>query len=498
MGGGDGRRIAESIEREHLLLYTSNNTIGSSSATNPSVSRVLVIDQDSSIVASLSGQLAESNITLEGLTDPLAALPGGDSGESGDAGSSQADYDFYLIALDLKPIGGLTLIQKLRQRLDSGSRRAGYILMVDQDRHPEEEALLAELGNIEVVAKPVRVTSLIAAVEKSRTKLFHQAHYRNVRRSIESSMKKAPGKPGGLAAKETLLKAFPALGTLSAPLVADVFERTGEATEGMELINQLRRQEPLSLAVINAGARLLLNCGKLEEAAKLFEILDKIAPNHIERLTRMVDVYLALRRPADGVRKMREILALSPEKPELKFDFFDKLWDAGFQDEAKGFAGLASGIRDLVAYYNNKGVLAARGGQAIDAMALYSKALSAFPGSEEMPKIRFNIALSYLQESATEGLAPAKEQLLLALKGDPEFVKAKSLMSKIEKRLNGATSANAAADSYAQEEAISQPEERVAARKDSTAWLPVNAVPSALDNVPAGDDISGEFGIETI
>jgi tetratricopeptide (TPR) repeat protein len=142
-----------------------------------------------------------------------------------------------------------------------------------------------------------------------------------------------------------------------------------------------------------------------------------------------------LKQPDASVAKFRELLALNPENPELKFEMFAKLYQHGFDDQAISFGKETAQPMEIVRHYNNKGVLLAKAGNMAEAVTEYKRALRFYPKFKQNYRIYFNIALAYTNEKNREAYVQAQEYLEKCLELQPEFDKAKNTLDVVRKAL---------------------------------------------------------------
>jgi tetratricopeptide (TPR) repeat protein len=178
-----------------------------------------------------------------------------------------------------------------------------------------------------------------------------------------------------------------------------------------------------------------MRLGKFAEAKACLMKSDELAPQNIERLNEMATAFLHLKDPENSVKKFKEILDLSPENPDVKFEMFSKLYDFGYDEHAVKFGKETAKPMEIVRHYNNKGVMLSKDGKTNDAVSEYQRALKFFPQFKENYRIHFNIALAKLQTKTREGYEEAAVCLRKCLELEPTFDKAKKTLETIEKAL---------------------------------------------------------------
>ncbi len=193
---------------------------------------------------------------------------------------------------------------------------------------------------------------------------------------------------------------------------------------------------PEDIALINAKGRLLMLLGKHKEAAKALEQADKVAPKNIDRINEMATLYLHLKEPQKSVNKMQQLIDLSPEDPDVKFDLYARLYDFGYDDEACQLGKQNSSPMEIVRHYNNKGVLLSREGRSQEALDEYSRAVRFFPKFKENYRIYYNMALAYVSKKTRASYQKAAEYLQKCIDLKSDFDKARITLEKVNKALN--------------------------------------------------------------
>ena len=107
----------------------------------------------------------------------------------------------------------------------------------------------------------------------------------------------------------------------------------------------------------------------------------------------MADLYLQLREPEKAMEKMKESIDYSPDNPEIKFSMYEKLSQAGYERYARDFCEETSSAKEVIRYYNNKGVVLAKQKNHEEAISWYKNALQLIPGAKDIHKIYFHIIL---------------------------------------------------------------------------------------------------------
>jgi tetratricopeptide (TPR) repeat protein len=372
---------------------------------------ILVVDDDGPVAQSLEKALVRYKVKVHRALDLESAL----------VAFAKNQFDAVLVELEFAPIPGLALIQKWRNHKVAEKRSTPFIVTSGQSRDAADECLIRELGDVEILGKPFNVPQILtylsrAAATRKRVLAFEEfqqkilIHYAN----------------GGNfeVAAEIVLKKIPEFGAMGLELLYDLYERANKFEEALQIVTQMLESKPSDIALINTKGRLLLRLKKYADAAVWLEKADALAPGKIVRLNEMAGMYLSLNRPNDAIKKFNELLEISPENPDLKFEMFSKLYECGFDDKALEFGKKTASPMDIVRHYNNRGVLLSKEGKTDEALIEYDRAIRFFPKYKENYRIYFNMAVAHTLTKSRENLELAAAALIKCLELAPEFDKA--------------------------------------------------------------------------
>ena len=115
----------------------------------------------------------------------------------------------------------------------------------------------------------------------------------------------------------------------SLDVVIDILSDLDRWDEALEFVNEHLAKSPKNPKLLNEKSKILLKQGKSREALKIMEVLDQEAPNNIDRINSMAQLYLEVRQPDHSVEKMREMIDFHPEDENLKFSLFSKSSEMG-------------------------------------------------------------------------------------------------------------------------------------------------------------------------
>ena len=218
-------------------------------------------------------------------------------------------------------------------------------------------------------------------------------------------------------------------------MLYDLYEKADRLDDARMIITPLLERDPNNIALLNAMGRILLRQGKFDDAKPFMEKADQLAPQNVDRLGRMAEMYMELKEPDQTVDKYKEILSLMPDSPERKFEMFGRLFDNGFDEQAVNFGKECANPMEIVRHYNNKGVIFSRDKKTDDALSEYKRALQFYPTFKENYRIYFNIALANMQNKSRESYEIAEKNLTKCLELAPDFEKAQKALEMVLKAL---------------------------------------------------------------
>lgn len=167
------------------------------------------------------------------------------------------------------------------------------------------------------------------------------------------------------------------------------------------------------------------------EAEPFMTAADKLAPENIERIADMAQMYLSMKDPGKSVDSFRRLISLNPDKPDLKFTAIGDLFKHGFDDQARDLSATTTNPTEVVRHYNNKGVMSAKAGRFDEAIEGYKRAIALYPTFQGLYKIYFNMALAHIRSEQDGDFAQAMTSLETCLKLNKKYEAAVVLMEKL-------------------------------------------------------------------
>ena len=119
--------------------------------------KILVVDRDDSFLTSVELGLARHNIKVIKANKLETAMYQFNTNR----------FDVAMIEVDFGELPGLALIQKWRQSETLEKQTVGIIAITGQGRTSHEEGLIRELGEIEIVSKPLNMTSIVSTIARA-------------------------------------------------------------------------------------------------------------------------------------------------------------------------------------------------------------------------------------------------------------------------------------------------------------------------------------------
>lgn len=393
------------------------------SNTNNLPNKILVIDDDPTVCTAIEQGIVKHKVQVVKSSDLESAL----------YHFNQNRFDVVVIEIDFGPLPGLALVQKWRMHAVLDKRSTGFVMLgTGAGRTAGEEGLLKELGDLEMMSKPINPIQLLPMLSRAMASKHKQAAFQDIRQNVIDPLLK---KGDFQKAIETVKKMIPDVGERAKRMLIDLYENDGQFQPCLETTLNMLKEENNNINLINTAGRMYMKLGKFAEAKPFLERADNLAPTNLDRLNQMAQMYLQANQPDKSVVIFKELVKLNPETPEYKFDVFKKLYDAGFDEHAVSFGKEVAQPMEIVRHYNNKGVLLAKDHKQDEALLEYERALKFFPKFKENYRIYYNMALAHVARKTKEDYLKAEVFVTKALELDPTFEKAKTTLATLKKAL---------------------------------------------------------------
>lgn len=395
-------------------------------AKNNLPTKVLVVDNDPASTKNVENILAKHDVSVMGANNRENAI----------YLFNQNKFALVMLAMAIDDIPGTTLIQKWRNHETESKRDTAYIVMTGQQVKSTDEQLIRELGDIFTIAKPFKEPVLLGILARAMQAFDNHAALSDVEKKVISPLLRQEKFDKAVELARSTLEPK---GVKGKQMAVCVYDQAKKYDMGLNLSTTLHQEDEKNLRYVNDIGRFNMLLGNLDEATTWFEKADSLAPDNLMRLEDMAALYLAQQDPDKTVDKYREILRLNPEDKDRKFDMYERLQNAGFEQHARDFCKETSTPMDLIRHFNNKGVIFAKKAEYEAAIAEYRKAEKLIPGNKELYRIMYNEALAHINLKTKEHLEQAKELLEACLKIKPDYAKASEKLTLVEGYLDPKT-----------------------------------------------------------
>ncbi|MFK7871655.1 MAG: tetratricopeptide repeat protein [Oligoflexales bacterium] len=385
-------------------------------------SKVLVVDQDASVSNGITNNLMRQKINVQKAIDGNSAL----------YLYEQTRFDCAILEQALEDVPGLALIQKWRKNADEGRRTTGMMIFQSGSFSAEASALLKELGDIEIVKKPINHPQLLSLLAKAYNNKKRAILYETIATEAYQTLEKS----GLQEALSTVRSHLSQIGQRALNLMVDLYIRAENYQDALQLVTGQLSKDPDNPRLLNLQAQLEYHLGHYDVSVSIMEKLHKNAPGQLQRMSTMAESYIQLSSPEQSVKLFTQLIGHTPEVPDYKFEAIGKLQRAGFHDQAKELGQNTATPMEIVRYYNNRGVEMSKNGDTQQALNEYETALSFFPKFKENYRIYYNMALAYKGRKTRQDFEEARTCLKRCLELSPAYDKGIKTMEVITNALN--------------------------------------------------------------
>jgi tetratricopeptide (TPR) repeat protein len=385
--------------------------------------KILVVDDDQEILNRVKSWLANYNINV------MVA----NQWESAMYQFNQNAFDLCIVEQELSEVSGTVLIQKWLNHDIKVKRDTIFLVSVSNNRDKADEALIKELsGNISTITKPFSLPILLSAMSLAMEKKRKNQAIDEIKEKVLDPLVAQKKFTEAIHLSETKLAPTGARGKI---ITSQVYDAAGQLQNALKIVESLYAADSSNMLYLNEIARIQMLLGNLDAAQKAYEKADEVAPKNLKRLENMAELYLSQHQPQKSVDKYKQLMALSPENKDLKYGFYERLVQCGFEDVARDFCNQTSTPNELIKYYNNKGVLHSKEGNYAKAITEYTNACHLIPGAKDLYRILYNLAIAHINLKQPEHLREAYGFLEQALKLRPDFTKAREKLDMLAKYL---------------------------------------------------------------
>ncbi|MDA9951269.1 response regulator [Oligoflexaceae bacterium] len=384
--------------------------------------KILVVDDDASEAQRLEKPLKSYGVEIVKATTLEQAMTAFD----------QAMFDVAIVELEFGPMPGLSLIQFWREHENFAKRQTGFIVISGSSRGSGDEQMLKELKDLEFLTKPFSLVQVLpylnrALGRRQKAEIFQKFRKQIIGMTMED---------GGVdKATELIKKNIPKLGQKGLGLMIEIFRQDGRHKDAMDVVDAMLSRTPGDTAALSLKGDILKDQAKHSDALSFYEKAEKLAPQNFKRLTSMADSFLQVGDIDKTMASMRPMVKLRSFDENFKFELFDQLSEHNHPKEAVELCRETTSAREVLRYYNNKGVNLSKEGLTYEAITEYKKALRYYPTYRENFRILFNIALAYVGFKNVESYAEAENYLSQCVKLAPDFEKAQKMLVNVRRAL---------------------------------------------------------------
>ncbi len=380
-------------------------------AQNNLPERVLIVDDDQGDANALAAILNKEGVNTKIAKDLSTAF----------YTFNHSPIDLVVIEHEFVELPGLVLAQKWRKHELENKQHVSIMLGCGRNLTASDNALMLELGDIVTITKPFNWTGVIPSMINAYTQNIQRVKLLEIKsKIIDPLLRKGNFDVAAKVADEKLVR----LGLRGQKLAVKVYEQANMPEYALQLLKKMNNDFPNDLEVKNALGRIYLRLGEFDLAKNMLESADKLAPNNIDRLEQLAEYYLQNNEPDKSISKYKNLLNLSPESPDLKYTYIEKVSEAGFEEAALKFCKEVTSSIEVIRYYNNKGVLHSKNNEFHTAIKEYDKALKYAAGNKNLYRIMYNLAIAHINSKNVEQYRVAEKVLEDCLALEPKYDKA--------------------------------------------------------------------------
>ena len=265
--------------------------------------KVLVIDSDATVGSSIESGLAQYKIEVIKAQDLETTLNYFDND----------DFDAIICELDFAPLHGLALAQKLRRLENIDKKSSGIIVMSGKVRPVADDLLMKELLDIEAVIKPVTAIKLLPLLSKAYGTKRKLVKFEKIRLVLLDHAKHGKVEQAVGEVKKRLEE----MGQRGVVLICDLYEQSENLEEAYKFIAPIAKKNTANHLYQFTLARILKLLGRIDDAKKILEEVQKSSPKNMDRLKQLGELYVESLEADKAVDTMKNLLELNPEDDEL-------------------------------------------------------------------------------------------------------------------------------------------------------------------------------------
>lgn len=325
-------------------------------------------------------------------------------------------FHFFVASWELKPMSGLIFMQRLR---DERKHKHTPVLIVSQLLKEEDMYIAREFGIDNYLLRPfdkAKVLEKISSMVEDEKKLdstqrtlrkvedwIHENKVNEALKLINDTLK-----PGPHAAKAYSLN-------------GEIWTRTNQYERAEKSFKQALSYEADYPAALGGLGRLYLKMKKYGEAIAQFELLNKKAPQNLDRLVNLGDAYLGKGDEQKAEELYKQVKTLDEENGDATAGLGKVEFNRGNMELAAQFFRESGKGSEVAAHFNNMGIALVSQDKNDEAIALYKNAINVLPDGTKTHLLEFNIGLAFKK---AERAAEAAEAFARSLLSNPSYEKA--------------------------------------------------------------------------
>jgi DNA-binding response OmpR family regulator len=407
--------------QETIDLPIELSLISDFSSTNNvlNLKSCMLIDSDTAVHHAVRQALRLAGVdNLEGFETGLGAWNALKNGSS---------PSLILMEWRIPELNGLQLIQRI-----SHAYPGVPIVLLSSLITQAEMPLLRELGASWVVEKPFELTNLmskiVTAVQQHRNPTEKQALERRIIHFL---------KAGDMVAANQLFVVYQSnydsneAGNLR--LKAEFAYAEERYEEACTHAYAALKQSDDSVDLLNLLAKSLMKLGDFENAFRLLEKANTLAPHNIERICKMAEICVDLGSAKEAEAYLNEAKSIDSNCILVSETEASMAISMGNTERAANAMKNLESLQRIVAYTNNKAIAQIRNGRFERGIKLYETALQSLPEPWSIlhDTISFNMALAYIRLVQYD----KAQETLCRIKAPPESptrLKIEALSAKLE------------------------------------------------------------------
>lgn len=383
---------------------------------------VLVADSDVTIINQMTNQLSSSKLLVLGATSSDAALQILQTKSIG----------VCFLQFGLEPYNACDLTQIIREHSINGIE-PGIIISISNNLTGQEQAILKDLGQIQVIRKPINLPTVRSFIAKAQKIQKRRQALLQIKNSVIHPLIAA----GRHSEASTLIQSH-LLGTgqEDATMIAlSLLREMGDWNKALKISKELHDKHPNSTRYMTEVGEALAGLEDFNAALRYTEKANRLAPSNYKRIRSLADWYAQCGLEEESAEKYQEAIALRKADEDLKFSIYEEILASGREQLAIRVCKKTAKQTEITRHYNNAGIQFSKLGKYLEAIAEYKKGYELVTDRKAKRSLLYNMAIAHLNLKNRKHYQLAKGLLKKALEIDPQFQKATDKLAETNKRL---------------------------------------------------------------